>query len=251
MDAGDVVFRFTLTQKEKTMKFSAAFCLSLFLLTAAALPAAENDAPLTEGDHIGAVDLLRGATLDDFDFFLLDGGQRDDVFSLNGGVLTISGTPFGWLGTKNDYHNFVVETEFRLLEPEGETNSGFLVRMGEQKPTKFLPHCVEIGIYDKETGTLFGFHDFRIMGEKERMVRYENHEDAGNCDEIDLIRDPITDLGEWNKMKITCLANVIMVELNGVPVNWGVMAEDYAGKIAFQSEGAKIEFRNAFLTEMP
>ena len=83
------------------------------------------------------------------------------------------------------------------------------------------------------------------------MVYYKDHEDAGNCDQIDLIRDPITDLGEWNKMRISCCANVIVVELNDIPVNWGVMAEDYAGKIAFQSEGAKVEFRNAYLTVMP
>lgn len=227
------------------------FLASVLLLVPLTLSAAENDAPIADGPHAGAVDLLRGATLDDFDYFLLDGEQREKAFSLEDGVLLIAGTPFGWLGTKNDYHNFVVETEFRLLNPEGETNSGFLVRMGEQKPTTFLPHCVEIGIYEKETGTLFGFHDFRIMGEESRMVYYKDHEDAGNCDQIDLIRDPVTDLGEWNRMKITCLANVVAVELNGIPVNWGIMAEDYAGKIAFQSEGAKIEFRNAYLTVMP
>ncbi len=224
---------------------------ALFLTAPFSVSAAEGDAPLTDGPHAGAVDLLRGATLDDFDCFLLDDGQRDKVFSLSEGVLTVKGTPFGWLGTKKDYHNFVIETEFRLPDPEGETNSGFLVRMGEQKPTTFLPHCIEIGIYEKETGTLFGFHDFRISGEESRMVYYKDHEDAGNCDQVNLIRDPITDLGQWNKMKITCLANVVLVELNGIPVNWGVMAEDYAGKIAFQSEGANIEFRNAFLTEMP
>ncbi len=227
------------------------FLASVLLLVPLTLSAAENDAPIADGPHAGAVDLLRGATLDDFDYFLLAGEQREKAFSLEDGVLSIAGTPFGWLGTKNDYHNFVVETEFRLLNPEGETNSGFLVRMGEQKPTTFLPHCVEIGIYEKETGTLFGFHDFRIMGEESRMVYYKDHEDAGNCDQIDLIRDPVTDLGEWNRMKITCLANVVAVELNGIPVNWGIMAEDYAGKIAFQSEGAKIEFRNAYLTVMP
>ena len=150
------------------------FLASVLLLVPLTLSAAENDAPIADGPHAGAVDLLRGATLDDFDYFLLDGEQREKAFSLEDGVLSIAGTPFGWLGTKNDYHNFVVETEFRLLDPEGETNSGFLVRMGEQKPTTFLPHCVEIGIYEKETGTLFGFHDFRIMGEESRMVYYKD-----------------------------------------------------------------------------
>ena len=134
------------------------FLASVLLLVPLTLSAAENDAPIADGPHAGAVDLLRGATLDDFDYFLLDGEQREKAFSLEDGVLSIAGTPFGWLGTKNDYHNFVVETEFRLLDPEGETNSGFLVRMGEQKPTTFLPHCVEIGIYEKETGTLFGLN---------------------------------------------------------------------------------------------
>ena len=237
-----------MTQRLSVYGFLSA---ALLLFAPIAVSAAENDAPIADGPHAGAVDLLSGATLDDFDYFLLDNGQRDQVFSLDDGVLSISGSPFGWLGTKMDYHNFIVETEFRLTEPEGETNSGFLVRMGEQKPTTFLPHCVEIGIYEKETGTLFGFHDFHLFGEESRMVYYKDHEDAGNCDQIDLIRDPVTDLGEWNKMRISCCANVIIVELNGIPVNWGVMAEDYAGKIAFQSEGAKIEFRNAYLTVMP
>lgn len=237
------------------MKFGTFYrsfpLLSLFVLACAVLSAAENDQPMTEGAHAGAVDLLSGASLDDFDYFLLDGGQRNEVFSLEEGVLTLKGSQFGWIGTKKDYHNFVLETEFRLLDPEGETNSGVLVRMGEQKPTTFLPHCVEIGIYDKATGVLYGFHDFRIVGEKSRMKYYENHEFAGNCDEIGLIRDPVIDLGVWNTMRISCCANVILVELNGIPVNWGIMTEDYAGKIAFQAEGADIQFRNAFLTEMP
>lgn len=221
------------------------------LFVSAALCAAEKDGPLTEGEHAGAIDLLSGATLDDFDFFLLENGEKESVFSIDNGVLTVTGTPFGWLGTKNDYRNFVISFEFRLLDPEGETNSGFLVRMGEQKPTTFVPHCVEIGIYNKETGTIFGFHDFHVKGDDSRMVYYKDHEFCGNCDEVDLIRDPIKNLGEWNKMTISCCGSVVIVELNGIPVNWGVMAEDYAGKVAFQSEGAAIEFRNAFLTEMP
>jgi hypothetical protein len=44
---------------------------------------------------------------------------------------------------------------------------------------------------------------------------------------------------------------LLIVKINGKVVNWAIMAEIKPGKIAFQSEGGAIEFRNALLTVLP
>jgi hypothetical protein len=55
-------------------------------------------------------------------------------------------------------------------------------------------------------------------------------------------------LGEWNRYEITCKGDTIELKVNGVKVNEGSRAERTKGKIALQSEGAPISFRNIKLT---
>ncbi len=57
--------------------------------------------------------------------------------------------------------------------------------------------------------------------------------------------------GQWNSMEIVCSEGLVVVQLNGKIVNWVLNAEQTPGKLAFQSEGGPIEFRNAMLTELP
>ena len=55
-------------------------------------------------------------------------------------------------------------------------------------------------------------------------------------------------LGEWNKMIIECLADAIMVWVNGDLVNHGFDCTAQSGQIAIQAEGAEVEFRKIVLT---
>ena len=239
-----------MTRNDRRTRFFIFVLTTLLTLPfASVMIGAEKDGPTTDG----AIDLFHGATLDDFDCYLIDNGKKEEAFSLSeDGTLKVSGHPFGWLGTKKEYRNFVLSVDYRFLTPEGETNSGILVRIGETIPTSFLPHCVEIGLEKGDTGTFFGFYDFHVKGEDSRMVYYKDHEYAGNCDQVNKIRDAAyPDLTAWNRMEIFCCGDILIIKINGIPMNWGVMAEDYAGKVAFQSEGGVVEFRNALLTEMP
>jgi hypothetical protein len=54
--------------------------------------------------------------------------------------------------------------------------------------------------------------------------------------------------GEWNLYEITVDGSWVLLKVNGEVVNEGTGAEEVAGKIALQSEGAPIEFRNIRLT---
>jgi hypothetical protein len=91
-----------------------------------------------------------------------------------------------------------------------------------------------------------------ITGDKTLMKSYANHEFAGNCESVIKFRDAQNyEKLSWNKIEITCNEDLLIVKINGKVVNWAIMAEIKPGKIAFQSEGGPIEFRNAFLTALP
>jgi hypothetical protein len=54
--------------------------------------------------------------------------------------------------------------------------------------------------------------------------------------------------GEWNLYEITMHGGRVLLKINGVVVNEGTGADEAPGKIALQSEGAPVEFRNIRLT---
>jgi Domain of Unknown Function (DUF1080) len=54
--------------------------------------------------------------------------------------------------------------------------------------------------------------------------------------------------GEWNLYEITMHGSSVLLKVNGVVVNEGTGADEAAGRIALQSEGTPIEFRNIRLT---
>lgn len=197
--------------------------------------------------------LLDNAKLEDFDAFLYQGEKVEDCYNITeDGVLQIKGEPKGWLGTKKNYKNFIFASEFRYPDPSVETNSGMLVRIGTQKKTTFLPHCVEIQLAMGDCGTLYAFHDFVITGEKDRCKSYPNHITAGNCESVVKMCDAQNYKDRaWNKAEIICIDNVLIVKINGKVVNWAIMNEVNPGKVAFQSEGGPSEFRNATLTVLP
>jgi hypothetical protein len=54
--------------------------------------------------------------------------------------------------------------------------------------------------------------------------------------------------GEWNQYEITMDSGRVLLRVNGEVVDEGTGADELAGKIALQSEGAPIEFRSIRLT---
>ena len=57
-------------------------------------------------------------------------------------------------------------------------------------------------------------------------------------------------VGEWNAMEVTCMADSIVVMVNGTLQNKGTQISETSGHICLQSEGQAIEFRNVYLTQV-
>jgi hypothetical protein len=56
--------------------------------------------------------------------------------------------------------------------------------------------------------------------------------------------------GEWNEMEVTCKGGDITVVVNGVKVNEGKNGNLKKGRIALQSEGAEVYFKDVVIKSL-
>ncbi|MDO4575873.1 MAG: DUF1080 domain-containing protein [Planctomycetia bacterium] len=197
----------------------------------------------------GWIDVLQGKTLADFsDFWLDDGGKKEATFRLENGVMSLTGTPRGWLAIPGEYRNVSMKLECRFPDPNRFTNSGMLFRITGRGPT-FLPPCVELQLQKERMGDLFSFHGFKMACPKERFTYHVKHVTAGDCCQVDHTRNcQLPDKPEnWNQVEITLFEDWMIVRVNGQVVNWAYGIDNVPGKIAFQSEGGPMDFRNVLL----
>ncbi|MDO4569627.1 MAG: DUF1080 domain-containing protein [Planctomycetia bacterium] len=188
--------------------------------------------------------LFRDASLEDFDFFLVDGGKKEDVFKIEDNILKITGSPFGWLATKKSYKNFFLFVEIRHPNPEEIANSGLFLRLTENVGT-FLPKCIEIQMHKKTLGDIFGFHGVKLCGSPDRFAFVEEK----NLHKVVRDLDTNVDPNEWTRVAVLCHEDIIVVYVNDQVVNWAWNVDSSPGQIAFQSEGGEIWFRNARILE--
>ena len=200
----------------------------------------------------GSLDLFASKNLADWNFFLVDGAKKEDVFSFTDeGILRCTGKPFGWLSTKEKYRDFKLTVQWRWPEGVEPTNSGVFLRMNAE-PGGFLPRCVEAQLQHKNAGDLWAFHGMGLAGfDKARFTHNSPGNDVtGELRGIKKLVDAERPAGRWNTYEIVCQGGTIVVSVNGTIVNWTKDFEDIAGAVGLQSEGGPIEFRNFFLTPL-
>jgi hypothetical protein len=200
----------------------------IFVLAAVPSPAADE------------VRLFNGKDLSGWTAFLersgpnADGSMRmEDVWKVEGGRIRCSGVPAGYLRTIADHKDFVLSLEWRWTEKPG--NSGVLLRVvGEDK---VWPRSVEAQLESGNAG------DFWLIGGAS-LDTDPSRTDAGAPNRRAKMKAAEKPAGEWNAYEITVDGGWVLLKVNGVVVNEGTGADEAAGKIALQSEGAPIEFRN-------
>ena len=193
--------------------------------------------PAAAGDE---TQLFNGKDLSGWTFFLdksgpnADGSMRmGDVWKVEGGKLRCSGVPNGYIRTTADYKNFVLRLDWRWAEKPG--NSGVLLRV--TGPDKIWPKTVEAQLMSGNAG------DFWLM-DGATLDTDPAHADPKAANHRLKTKAAERPAGEWNAYEITMDGGRVRLRVNGEVVNEGTGAEEVAGKIALQSEGAPIEFRN-------
>ncbi|MBX3178693.1 MAG: DUF1080 domain-containing protein [Candidatus Hydrogenedentes bacterium] len=255
--------------------------LRYLLITAMLLVAApRHAAPNT-------IDLLEDGTLKHWYTWLKESGRDNDpkqVFTMQDGVLRISGEEWGCITTNEEYENYHLVLEFKWGEKTWEPrldrarDSGLLIHsVGEDGGySNTWMHSLEVQMIEGGTG------DFIVVGDKSdnyqitAPVAEERH---GTVPVFSPDGDPITvnggrinwwgrdpnwedkldfrgpkdvekPVGEWNRLEVIADGGKITVLLNGIVVNRAIDCKPQKGRIQVQSEAAELFVRRIELTPL-
>jgi hypothetical protein len=208
-----------------TLRF--AFC-AVFVVGLGALAFQAN-----AGDDKGFKPLFNGKDLKGWKFYLKDDkADPAKTFVVKAGEIQVSGFPFGYFYTEKSFKNYVIRYSWTYPkdQPEKTTmNSGLLVHI--QEPQKIWPKCIEPQGRYMDHGKLF-FPGFGKDDKKESSFNEKAQKKALKASD------------EWNTTEATVRGDgSIEVSINGTPVSSGKTALT-SGMIGFQSEGARIHFKD-------
>ena len=182
------------------------------------------------------INLFNGKDLNNWAFHLKDASaDPSKVFMVRNGVISIKGDPFGYMRTNEAYSDYVLSLEWRW--PAEATNSGVFVHA--QLPDTIWPKCVECQLKAGSAGDFVCMNGADMNERKDKAVRSVKK----------LAESSEKSPGEWNKMEVTCSANTITVNVNGVLQNKATGLNINSGHICLQSEGKELEFRNVVLVK--
>lgn len=185
------------------------------------------------------VSLFNGKDLSGLSASLDGGAKKEDVWSAKDGVLICKGNPIGYIHTDKDYKNFVLKLEWRWNPETKKTgNSGVLVRV--QPPHKNWPRSVEAQLQHDNAGDFWNIDEFPMKTDAARL-------NGRNTKRTHGAERPV---GEWNEYEIVVDGPTVILRVNGEELNRATEVAELAGKIALQSEGCEIHFRNVRLAPM-
>ena len=193
--------------------------------------------------------LFNGRDLTGFYTFVPDSGRDNDpkkIFVVEDGVVHVSGEKFGYFATVTPYANYRVIFDVKWGQkkwPPREKvvrDAGVLVHA--VGPDKVWPKSFECQIQENDYGDIFHIDGISsvVNGKREngRVVRSRSWEKP---------------TGEWNTVEVVCDGDAVTNIVNGHVVNIatqitrgknGTGGKLNFGRIAFQSEGAEVYYRN-------
>ena len=226
------------------------------------------------------VRLFNGKNLDGWYTFLRESGKNNDpkkVFTINNGVLRISGEEWGCITTNEEYDNYHLIVEYKWGEETHGSrlskarDGGILIHSkGEDGGYSGIwMHSLECQLIEGGTGDIIvvgnGTPDFSVTSTVQRR-------DPNNSAYYDVNGTPETftkgrinwydrdpewkdtigfrgkkdlekKLGKWNKLEIHAIGDDFKIFLNGKLVNHGTRVRPSSGRIQVQSEAAEMFFR--------
>src|SRR5262245_15629708 len=171
---------------------------------------------------------------------------KDDIWTMEEGILVCKGGGGGWLGTERDYADFEIRLDYRV-QPGG--NSGVYIRAPVEG------HISRVGI---EIQILDDFHP--------NYAKIDFYQYTGAIYHVvPPTRRASKPAGEWNSMSISAQGRNIAVTLNGIKIvdadlekclQDPAVAKEHpglkrsTGRIGLQSHTERVEFRNIRLKEL-
>ena len=212
-------------------RLSGVFFLLVFVAAGCSGVKTAGDGPVIPSEKI---DLWNGRDFAGWKLFLADENvDVKDVWSVTGDVIRCEGKPFGYMRTRADYAEYRLHVEWRW--PGEPTNSGIFLHL--TGADKIWPTLIECQLRSGDAGDFvtLGDSDIRQRRDKSKRVVAKMSESSEKP------------AGQWNSADIICRGDSIVVYINGHLQNRCDGANVRTGKIALQSEGGPIEFRNIYI----
>jgi hypothetical protein len=182
--------------------------------------------------------LFDGSTLSGWTVFSPDGGA-DRVWTAVDGRLVCAGQPIGYIATERSFTDFELTLEWRFDPEKGAGNSGVLLRV--QEPDRIWPTSVEAQLHSDNAGDIWNIGEFPMWTDPARTEGRRTRKRGDSSEKP---------LGEWNRYRIVLDGGTMLLYVNDVLQNEATGIRVVPGRIALQSEGAHIEFRNIELREL-
>jgi len=226
--------------------------------------------------HGKMVRLFDGKDLKGFDTLLKAQGVNQDpehVFSVEHGVIHVSGNDFGGIVTQKSYDNYYLRMEFKwgektYLDKVGKARDcGILYHIDEplvEVPKDVWPRAFEFQIQEGGTGDIWLVKGatLKVKGEAvvsedkpgpNRFVKSQRF-GGGAWKDVTGYRDPTGEVekpkGEWNTLELVAKGDHVWYFVNGKLVNEGTELNRTRGRILFQTEGAEVFYRGLEIAKL-
>lgn len=262
-----------------------ALTLSFLIVTQNGL--AGFSGPVEQNSGKSSVKLFNGLNLDGWYTFIKDRGKNTDpnkVFTVNKGMIRISGEEFGCITSNEEFENYNITVFYKwgrityAPRTEKARDSGLLLHsVGDDGGSDGTwMHSIECQIIEGGTGDFIvvgdGSRDFSITSPvaPEKQGSSYVYKPGGNMVTINsgrinwYARDPgwkdvkgfrgANDIekpvGKWNKLVCVVKDAEIHIYLNGILVNHAVDVKPHRGRIQIQSEGAEIFIKQVGIDQL-
>ena len=235
-------------QRISLLAAAALFAVALMAPAQDPKPGPDGWIPLFNGkDLTGWKPYLRPGT---------DGKSADpkNVWSITDGVIRCVGNPPGYIATEKEYGDYILRLKWRFPKDSAGGNSGVLLHCQEKdgvwpmSPKAVWPTCVEAQLRSGRAGDFWLIYppDVKLDVDKSRQdPKQERH--YFRLETKDQVEKKF---GEWNEYEITCKGGDITLVINGVKVNEGKNGNLKSGRIALQSEGAEVHFKDVVIKNL-
>ena len=172
-----------------------------------------------------------------------------DTWTMANSTLICTGDPIGVMRTERQYENFILQLEWKHMEPAG--NSGVFLWSDAAPPEGArLPHGIEVQILELDWALQNNQTDAFVHGEVFGIGRLTVPDNPRGT-RSKSAENRCLGKGLWNQYTIVCVDGAIKLAVNGKFVHGIRNASVKKGYICLESEGAEIHFRNIRIMELP
>jgi hypothetical protein len=198
--------------------------------------------------------LFNGKDLSGWYSFLKSTGKNNDpekIFSVENGLLHISGKEFGYISTEKEYTNFHLVAEFKwgvkkYPPRDADTtkrDNGICYYFPIGERDFVWPKSIECQIQEGDVGDmwLIDYTTITVNGNRSVADSFTRVYKKVNAEKP---------TGEWNTVEVIANKGNVTYLVNGIVVNEGTDPSVQKGKILIQSEGAEIYYRKIEIAEL-